>query len=145
MKLRLFIILALVFTISLEASARRKKRRSSGRGMSIPSSTIPSTELQKNPLFVDQSQSGAVTLGGLSYKVTQQLDKEIGKGNGYTLHGAVGWATLNNDGSIRMSSKVTHCTSATHAHFLRYMGELQQRGGGKMRTYSRSTDDLFTD
>lgn len=68
-----------------------------------------------------------------TYKAAKSLeDGEIGRGNGYSMS-AAGWARLRSDGSITMSGPGTsHCTSATHAAFLKTIGILSQQGKVKL-------------
>lgn len=87
-------------------------------------------------------------LSALSWGVTKALTEgEIGRGNGYTLRSSVGWAKLGEDGSISINNKRSHCTSATHAHFLKMMGELHKSGHIQLNSRSREAlnSNLFRD
>lgn len=55
--------------------------------------------------------------------------KQIGTGKGFTLRKSVGLAKLSENGSfIPSSNKRSHCTSATHAVFLKTLASLKQQG-----------------
>ncbi len=79
------------------------------------------------------ARPGVVSQGdvsGLMLASARSLEKnEIGKGNGYTLTRSVGWAKLDANGNIDIrGSKRSHCTSATHAAFLKTLGQLGKQG-----------------
>lgn len=86
-------------------------------------------------------------LGSLSWDITRALETEIGKNRGYTLTGKVGWAKLQEDGSIVVNRSTMHCTSATHAHFLKMIGELSKKGLIKLNSESIKAlnSNLFRD
>ena len=69
-------------------------------------------------------------ISSLMLNVAKSVGKEdIGYGNGYTLNSPVGWAQLQSDGSISgVKGKKSHCTSATHAAFLKTIGTLSKDG-----------------
>lgn len=82
------------------------------------------------------SSANGNDLNALSWDVTRALETgEIGKSKGYSMQ-KVGWAKMGEDGSISVSYKTMHCTSATHAHFLKMMGELHKKGAIKLNSQS---------
>lgn len=97
------------------------------------------------------ANSGASTngndLNALSWDVTKVLERELGKNGGYSLSSPVGWAKLSEDGSISVNRRTMHCTSATHAHFLKMMGELHKKGLIQLNPQSIKAlnSDLFRD
>lgn len=116
-----------------------------------PSRTQSMTTRQDQPENSAPSAGRDVSgndLSALSWGVTKALsDGEIGRGNGYTLRSSVGWAKLGEDGSISINNKRSHCTSATHAHFLKMMGELHKSGHIRLNEQSRQAlnSSLFRD
>lgn len=100
---------------------------------SLPPDAAP-TRQDSSPIA--QAPAAAATkvpgadLASLSWNATQFVsDNVIGRGNGYSMRRAPGWAKLNADGSVYLKgSKSSHCTSATHAQFLTTIGELHKKG-----------------
>lgn len=89
-----------------------------------PINAGPGTAAPTKPL------ADGTALNDISWAATESLEREvIGKNTGYTLSRPVGWAKISADGSVWMGdNKKTHCTAATHAHFLKTMGELHKAG-----------------
>lgn len=69
-------------------------------------------------------------VNSLLYQSARSLESgEIGRGQGFSLSRRVGWAKLDSEGDLQLQGpRRSHCTSATHAAFLKTVGELHKQG-----------------
>lgn len=105
----------------------------------------PNSESQNKPSMSqpednqpEASKASGDDLAALSWSATKVVQNDvIGTSRGYTLTAPVGWAKISQDGSIELAgSNRSHCTSATHAHFLTMIGELSKKGLIKLNSSS---------
>src|SRR5690606_18501560 len=101
------------------------------------SSSIDALSPQTTPA---PSASGGLDISALTYQVALSVGRDdIGLGHGFSLRTPPGWARLNSDGNIAgVSGMSSHCTSATHAAFLKTIGELAKRGAIQLTPQARA-------